>query len=71
MTVPRMPPGSSRPGNASGTPYAKAMKTTSAGTPRKNSMIAVAIHRYGPTGESRISASSRPNTRPNRNAHAV
>jgi hypothetical protein len=57
-------------GNASGSSE-KTRNTTIAGSPRKNSMYAVAIHRYGPTEESRIRASTVPVTMPNANAPIV
>ena len=43
--MPSTSPGTSRPGKAIGTPTLSAMNTTRAGSPRKNSMNAVAIQR--------------------------
>ena len=69
--MPRLPNGISRSGNARLKPTLSAMKTTRAGSPRNSSMIPVAIHRYGPTLDRRISASTRPSARPNVKPHAV
>ena len=68
--APALPPGG-RQSKAIGTAKANPKITSSAGSPRKSSMYAVAAHRYGATGESFIRARIKPRSRPPANAITV